>query len=540
MDSTESLVYKCLVCGMKCETGEECTLSFLLCAGLLLWIGTLLWFYRSSLDRLRVWFLKQVRDVTTYLRHRLWSLIFLVRPPEREIQEFARLIAHCRIRSKFEFPLFGEDEELDKKIENTVDRFFKEKWWEIDASSEYSEKVLRWLNKDDVSKKDRKMYWRVSRWIAVKTGNIFEVCCVIAFKYRLVYGKKDSLEPIVKRSEIKKTHSEFRKRFRKELDDFWDSRAKAPLFSFSLKEFTLYLPLISVLIIIGAYLHLSFFYAHFNIEVSQFFSLDDYVASSIEEIKYSLFFVGVYFVFWAAVLRGYRSLEISPPTSRPRKLLDWVCGKPQNPTREIQRRYVRREKGFRRGVLGVAYLGCSAFLFYMIFKSGGIPLDGLNVFLFVILLVGVWLVRKSVFWLVRAVSWNKKRFENVFAEIVLLSLVMFFSSMYLAACIQIEKVEKSPTKVYEREKGIEDYSYKGSLIGASNRYIFLRNPDQNTTTIIPQSEAGRIVISTADREPEEKCSSNGSAQNIESCSPCGILGGWSAYFKNRLNCLFCD
>ena len=507
MNNTESLFSKCLNCNMGGETGAECLILFFLCAGLLLWIGLLLWLYRSSLDRLRAWFLKRVKDVTRYFWHCLWSLIFWIRPHARDVQEFARLIVHCRVRRKlYSLPLFGKNDGIDKDIEGIVDRFFCNQ--DLGKIQEISEdegnQILNWLNEDCVSRCHRQMYLRVSYRIAEKTGKKGKADRLVS-TYKSIYEK--NIRPI-ERSEIKKICSEFREQFRKELDDFWNSRAKAPLFSFSLKEFAMYLPLISVLIIIGAYFHLSAFYGHFNIEMSQFFSLDDYVASSIEEIKYSLFFVGVYLVFWAAVLRGYRSLSISPPMSRPRKFLDCVCRKPENPTRKIQLEYARRERNFRNWVLGIAYSLCIAVLLCMIYKSKIIPLDGLSkskwvLFIF-ILLICVWLVRRLGFWLVQTISWNKEHFKNVFAEIVLLSLVMFFSSMHLAAWGKIERIENSPTKVCEKEPEIEDRIYKGSLIGASNRYIFLRNPDKKTITIIPQSEAGQIVIST-----EKNCSSNG-------------------------------
>ena len=524
MNNAEFSFFRCLYCNTECVTEADCPVLFLLCAGLLVWIGILVWLYRVQLVNF------------------LWSLVFRVRPHARDVQELTRLIAHCRIRIRARkqkkhkeselLPLFGEDKELDEKLEKTVDMFFEKEWRGSSQCSEVLPEILNWLKDDDVSKCHRQKYLRVSWRIAEKTGEKDEAD-LIASTYRSIY-KKD-IESI-ERNDIRKARSEFQERFRKELNDFWDSRAKPPLFSFSLKESAVYLPIVSVLIIIGAYFHLLVFYGHFNIEVSQFFSLDDYVASSIEEIWYSLSFVGIYLVFWAAVLRGYRSLEISPPTSQPRKLLDLVRRKSQNLTRKIQLEYVRRERKFRRRVLIIAYIGCVAVISYMIPESKKIPLDGFGGFF--ILLIGVLLIRVLVLWFVRTVFWNRKHFKNVFAEIALLSLIMFFSSMYLAACGKIEKIEKSPTKVYERETGIEDYAYKGSLIGANNRYIFLRNPDQNTTTIIPQSEAGRIVISTVDHEPEKKCSSNGLVQNIESCFRCGSLGERATCFKNRLNWLF--
>ena len=494
----------------------EFLIGFFLLLGLFLWLG-LLWFYNLWLDFLPAWFFL---EVTRYPLH---------------VQQSAKLIVHCRVRincklkNKDEIPLFGQDRKLDEELEDIVNNFFEGNLGGNSGSPEKGlDEVPHFLQKDNESGDARKMYLRVSSLIAKEEGKGGEARRI---------ASKHKLEP-TNRADVGKARSDFRKQFRKELIDFWDSRAKSPFFSFSLKESALYLPILSVLIIVGAYLHLFVFYGHFNIEVSQFFSLDDYVASSIEEIRYSVFFVGVYLVFCAAVLRGYRSLEIPLPESERCKFLDLFRRKPQNLTRKIQLEYVQRERRFRRWVLVIAYFGCIAVLFCMIPESEKTLLNGWSGFF--ILLFGVLGIRQLVFWLVWMISWNRKHFRNVFAEIMLLSLVMFFSSMYLAACEKIEEVEKSPTKVYERETGIEDYAYKGYLIGASNRYIFLRNPDQNTTTIIPQSEAGRIVISVADRESEKKCSSNESAQNIESCSPCGMLGGWLAYFKNRLNCLFCN
>ena len=94
-----------------------------------------------------------------FLKRFFWSWFL----NEREVQEYAKLTLHCRIRwHKFpeEIPLFGEDEECDEKLEEIVNDFFDPRKEEKAYEGQYAE-ISSWLKKDSSSDNDRKTYLRV-------------------------------------------------------------------------------------------------------------------------------------------------------------------------------------------------------------------------------------------------------------------------------------------------------------------------------------------------------------------------------------------
>ena len=497
--------------------------------------------------------------VRKFFEHLFWSWFL----DERKVQKCAKLTLHCRIRwHKFpeELPLFGEDKECDEKLEEIVNNFFDPEKEEKIYKGQYAE-ISSWLKKDSSSDKDRKTYWRISHWVAVKTGNndkagkitsvykyIAETVPVIekriknlekktfeinervenleklpkipVIKKRIKSLKKEiseienkignlekkrceteneirslekeiseienkierlkklrkilkteerienlkekkseiekqikNLTEPIKISEIKKAHRYFQRRFKEELEELkasYDSRTK--FFSFSLKDFVQYLPLVSAFIIIGGYVHTSVLYGHFGIQTSQFFSLNDYLDSSIDKIANSFYLVGIFLVYYVAVGIEYQDQA----TSQMHKLLGSSKHlEYRELIQKIRLQYRKRERRFNRFVV-ILYF--ASFLLVLAIKIGKSELLSLCCFLlytvlpYMIFLCAAWFLAGC---LLNGFRHRKPEyFKSDFTDILLLSVFMFFSSMYLDAQIQIAKANQNPSTVSESVDGL--------------------------------------------------------------------------------------
>ena len=455
----------------------EPLIGLFLLLGLFSWAG-LLWFYSLWLNLLPARFFLKVTGFPSHVR------------------QSARLIVHCRVRMKYrrwgkdEILLFGQDREFERELKDIVNDFLegKPEGSGVSPGSDLA-KVPEFLRKDEESQKAREMYLRVSRLVAEEKGEGDNARPM---------ASEHELEPI-NRVGVGKARSDFLKRSRKEINDFWDSRPGTQLFSVSLKEFVQYLPFISVLIIIGGYFHASVLYGYFGIEVNQFFSLDDYVASSIEEIEHALYFVGIYLAYLVAMLSRYRNLSTLEQhgflKSRHAGLFIGDAGL----VKRIRSEYERRERWTWIWVM-FAYILFSLLFAYS--RDENLPLYVLGGLVFLCLAHILFL----------------RYFENSFAAAgVLLSLVVFFASIYFDAERQIQRIKKCPTIVYEMETGTGEGAEKHCLIGANGRYVFLLEPDKKkkpdkekkpdnkkeSFIVIPQMKVEQMMIRTASQNCEE-------------------------------------
>ena len=80
-----------------------------------------------------------------------------------------------------------------------------------------------------------------------------------------------------------------------------------------LKELTMVIPLVSAALVCAGYLHTSIVYKHFGIDPTRFFSVGDYFASSLEQIRLVLFALIGYL---AGVVYGYRQESIKTEYER--------------------------------------------------------------------------------------------------------------------------------------------------------------------------------------------------------------------------------
>ena len=395
-----------------------------------------------------------------------------------KVKSYVKLIAYSRIRHKFNLPLYGEDRKVDEKLEKIVDNFFDYDQKRQNPSSEIDcDEILQWLKSDAVSVNDRKMYLRVSCLTAEKSENRYE----------------ESVEPITE-AEIKEVRWEFWERFIKERQVLRDS--KKHLFDLPVKKLAVYLlPFISVFFLLGGYVNVYFFYRHFGIDTSHFFSLNDYLASSIEELTWS---VWILFVCWIAMFYGYPKLGKNAQSENSvaegkwkRQLLGWI--KPLSFFRTEPWRFV---------FAGFIYLTLIKIL-HCIFIEKKLQLLGLPAHWEGYILNAAYLiVLASTFYLAfcKFYYFAQKRFKNTLSvEIVLLSIIMFFSSIFFGAYKRIAEIELGLSKNIPRietEVELNKNNKEISFLGGNHLYIFLLQDQglNRSVVIIPRSKYNGIVI----------------------------------------------
>ena len=197
-----------------------------------------------------------------------------------------QLIALTRLRLHFSLPLVGEDETLDDQLCGAVDRFLGLGSAE-DNSQDAEEKHLRWLREDSPSNKDREIYLRVSIWLHQGTDREEDVVTL----YKSAYG--NDIEPIAD-SELRSLFTDVRRKSRRLVRAHRES--KATLIKISLKELNLLLPWISLLLIFSGYYYTSILYSKLGIDSDRFFSVGDYISSSINQLPHAAYGIAAYFV----------------------------------------------------------------------------------------------------------------------------------------------------------------------------------------------------------------------------------------------------
>lgn len=383
-------------------------------------------------------------------------------------QIFIELIAMTRLRYKFDLPLIGDNESLDQQLIRAVDKFFEQNGEEKDLSKE-EDAYLKWLHNDPSSQSDREIYFRISYWLKTYPLHTKEAE-EISSLYKSIYYK--DLEQIDE-SKISKIYREFRKKCRREYRSLRKSKARR--IDFSLKDIVKFLPLISFMLpamfIAAGYLHISVLYGHFDIDTSQFFSMRDYLAGSIEQIRHALYgLVG----FALGVLCQF----INAPTM----------------AQDERQKYVNSWKRTHIYFSALAYLYLF-FVFVPIFPiqiSADPPLTISADRLLTTLAI------MSAFWL-PIIFISTRYFKNSYIVYsFLMALTIFFSSLYTSTLAKIDEIESGrPGMTFEIRSEEKKYTDQDSIfIGSNSRYVFLYHKEEKNTRIIPLTQIGYISLET--------------------------------------------
>ena len=402
-------------------------------------------------------FLTSLRSKLLVRRERKYSDI--------QVQIYAFRIVSTRVRVRFKYPFIGKDKALDEKLFEILKDFFEptlESRTSVSDSDIDREEILKWVESDHESNEARKMHLRVSHWQALEADEE-DKAHAIDSAYQSFYGER--LKP-VDSVDFRKIKSDFRKKFEDEDNVFRKSRIK--LIELPLQRLTLLLPWVSLLLILTGYVHTYFVYGRFGIDVDQFFSLNDYLASTIEEITSVFFHMVCALITAIGFYRNERAWELY--------------------------------KSGRGRIAWLLYV-LSVFLLFDLVFMGNIrpgPLYG------TVSVSAIVVTRRPVFYLVR--RYFKK---PTGISIVLMILIGFFSGIAFRAYSQISEIEQGrPGMEFEIETPTRKFTHENfTFIGGNSRYIFLRTEGRGVE-IIPVESTARIKILTvekiSDKEEKEK------------------------------------
>lgn len=417
-------------------------------------------------------FFHKIRFYWFVLKNR--SLIKLIKY-SGDIRAHALLIVSTRIRIHFKLPFPGKNNAVERKLFKIVNSFFNNSKQVPDSDSEIDwEEILTWLENDQQAEEARKTYLRVSYWYeslmleTMKMGKMKtdekNKASAVSSTYQSVYGER--LE-IPNSDDFANIRSEFRKKFKAEKNVFRESGAK--LIDFSLEKLTLFLPWISLLFIFAGYIHTRCIYGYFGIEVDQFFSLNDYLSSSIEEITSALLNMTGIFLTIIYLYRNEWAWELYKRTA-----IRWY------------------------ELLSMSFLG---FCFAYLYKEN-VPLESLygSIIAAVISCSVVTSSSRVIFYVVSRYFKNSTKIS-----VILLVLIGFFSGIAFSIYSEIKNIKDGrPDLEFEIKAGTGKFTQEDfTFIGGNSRYIFLL-AEGGSIGIIPIESAERVRISAVSKSFQTK------------------------------------
>ncbi len=233
------------------------------------------------------------------------------------------------------------------------------------------------------------------------------------------------------------------------------------------RDLTLYLPWISILCIIGGYVHVSIVYGYFGVPSHHFFSINDYLAISLDQIMIAGIALLAVLVMLAFMVAPY------------------MVGKPTI-TRQEQEIKVKKWKwGFYIGIILILFSG----------------LYGDNFWLFVALI--------PIVGSTAIASFTRKFFENWrFVYMLICFPLMFVVVLCILSSWKIDRIKNNQN--YETFNiDVENNLYneeKSRFIGSNSRYVFVLNDDDSVdlvplTNIRSMSFKEKQASSWIDRVP---------------------------------------
>ena len=174
------------------------------------------------------------------------------------------------------------------------------------AESNPESHYFHWLCNDDDSIPLRELEFRISHWYTTSEVDHTD----IEQNFRHVF--QSDINPLLN-ADILKLHRKIRKR-KKSIHRQWnDSRGYK--INLRLKDIAMVIPLVSATLVSAGYLYTSIVYKHFGINPTHFFSVGDYLASSLQPIRLVLFSLLGYI---AEFVYGYRRESIKTNYERER------------------------------------------------------------------------------------------------------------------------------------------------------------------------------------------------------------------------------
>jgi len=364
--------------------------------------------------------------------------------------------ATIRARMHFGLPLVYDDENLDRDLYEAAHCFFNEgletQERNADELSEQGSKIYEWLEDDSTAKVDARVYLEVEHFFATTVNNL-DRAEKTASLYKATH--QTELTPI-DLSGLEKHISSFRKRVRVDKREFRNS--KAQLLKVKLSNLTAMLSLVAATLSVSGYIHVSILLGHFGVDVSKFFLLGDYLAASVNHIKYT---VPAMLGFALGALHSYREFR--------------MLTKP-----EVE--HERRIGKIQDRIVWGSVIGGVAIMYVM-----SVPVRPIDVALGVIVLIGA-----------IAPSLARRYFKKPFsAYSSIMFATIFFALLYAQTKQEIARIEAGETngqfQVYTVNQKFTDENY--IFLGGSGQYIFLLGRD-GQAEIIPRHKINRVSMSS--------------------------------------------
>ena len=387
-------------------------------------------------------------------KFRFWRYRRLVRQASATRRDI-HVIALSRLRMQFDTPEPGEDESVDEDLIKCVIDFFR---WDSGIKRESSESTVdqynSWLSQDKDCQFLQKTSYRLSHWFSTSETrrrdirSAFETLCADEFVPLTAVDVRGLYTQI--RNLAKSTHR------------LWKD-TKAQKIDLRLRDLVMLIPWISSALICAGYIHNSIVYDHFDIDPTRFFSVGDYLATSLEQIYYALISLIGYI---AGVICAYRRRSV---------------------TRAYDKSTSSRRTAYREFVYSAVYFAPLVVTYFYWSAVSLVP--AIEMFLTVCLLASS---QAPLAYL------SDRYFANSISVYILATvLLLFFGSMFIGAHVKIAEIKSTNAQqAFEIHTDNRQYTRQNAaLIGANAQYVFIWHR-LGDVVIIPLTQVNRILFSS--------------------------------------------
>ena len=351
-------------------------------------------------------------------------------------------ISFLRLRENYSLPLPGEDEPQDARAKAAVTRFFA---WDTEFTPvEHEDDWVQWLESDADSCANRRLHLQIQHWLRSSTADGPRIVA----RYRQLFdediGEIDEGSIVKEHYRLGKELKAIRKRYLKAIA--W----RIPI---SVKKLAFAVPAMSVAMALGGYFYTSRVHDHFGVNVSRFFTVGDYLSSAIHAVEAAAL---------AAVIVGISAA--------------WGAVSALNLTEYARSKAVAQDKWLLRVIL----ISC---------------------------VVGLFRQDQTTWWFALAfcvvslpiVDYSLNRIFRRSLALVLCTwaLVVFSTILYVESNAAIKLIEDGQDNQDFRilSQSSEFTSQTYSIIGSSDRYLFLWDRSGNRVHAIPHTKINRMSFS---------------------------------------------
>ena len=325
------------------------------------------------------------------------------------------------------------DDELDRRLFECASGYFDYRVFDDYSPDKAPDNPYStWLQQSSACSDLRRKYFSILYWLCPSS----EERCSMSKIFGSLYGTKITE---ISNSEIWSLYVDITKQWKSSQKMLKESKAQR--IDLRLGDLAMTIPLVSAALAISGYIYVSITYRYFGIDPTWFFSIGDYLGSSLEQMSSALFALVGYV---AGVIHGYRNQFAS-------------LGYPENGNTIRKWRSEIMQVSIGSGMLLLVYWKWEFFS----------VVPGIDLFLVLCMLMAF---QTPVIFL------STKYFENgMSVGIVTIVLILFFGSVFISAQMRISDVisDKDDTQ-FEVVRGDKAYSQENyKIIGSNSRYMFI-------------------------------------------------------------------